>query len=209
MKIPIFASFLLLAGVIYTRVKISNKMIREEENAFWERERQANSVRRKSLDSLDYVHIPEEILSTTNPSQNLIIKDCIENLKTLANVPIVNLSGISNTDLKLTYGTANITVLSEYDEHYTQLSILLQNLAGQLYEEHRYEECRHILEFAVATGTDISSSYYLLATLYSENGTPEKITDLIDTVKSTRSLLKDTIIQNLKDYANECAYPAS
>lgn len=208
MKIPIFASFLLLAGVIYTSVKTSNKKIKEEENAFWEKERKANSVRKKSLDHLDYVHIPDDFLSIANPSKNIVIEDSINHLHKLAEVPIVNLSGITNTDLKLTYGTANITILSEYDEHYTQLAILLQHLADELYEENRHEECLRILEFAVSTGTDISHSYYMLATLYQENDTPEKINDLIEKAKLTRSTLKDTIIQNLQEFTTETAYSA-
>lgn len=208
MKIPIFASFLLLAGIIYTGVKRSNKMIKEEENAFWEKERQANSVRKKSLEHLDYIHIPEEILTLANPKHNPVLQDTLSCLNKLAENPIVNLQGITNTDLKLTYGTANITILSEYDENYTQLSILLQNLAGELYEEKRNEDCLKVLEFAISTGTDISYSYYLLATLYAENGTPEKITALIDNVQATRSTLKDSIIKHLLDYVNESLHSA-
>lgn len=208
MKIPIFASFVLLAGIIYTGVKRSNKMIREEENAFWEKERQANSVRKKSLEHLDYIHIPQEILSLDNPNHNIILQDTLASLNKLAATPIVNLQGITNTDLKLTYGTANITILSQYDENYTQLAILLQNLAGELYEENRSRECLQVLEFAISTGTDISHSYYLLATLYAENGTPEKISDLITKVQATRSTLKDTIINNLEEYANESLHSA-
>lgn len=200
MKLPIFASILLLSGIIYTRISKSNKMIREEEKAFWERERAANSVRKKSLDTLQYVHIPEDILSLDNTNQSPLLQELLDELHNLAAVPIVNLTGISNTDLKLTYGTANITLLSEYDENYTHLAILLQNLAGELYEENRQEECIRVLEFAIDSGTDISYSYYLLADLYQENNMPEKIADLITHAASTRSTLKDTIVENLQKY---------
>ena len=109
---------------------------------------------------------------------------------------IVNLTGYSNTDLKLKYGTANITILSDYDFHYTNLVKLLQKIAELLHDSLEDALAIEVLEFAVSTGTDVSKSYYLLANLYKETGTPEKIDSLIQ--QAHHSLMRDAIVENLK-----------
>jgi hypothetical protein len=100
--------------------------------------------------------------------------------------------------LKLEYGTANINILSDYDLHYTNLVTLLQKIAQLLHENGDDVHAIEVLEFAIDTGTDVSKSYYLLASLYKEAGTPEKIYDLILKAQNLKSLLKDSIVQNLQ-----------
>ena len=126
------------------------------------------------------------------------IESFLRDLKDLSAYKIVNLTGFTNTDLKLEYGTANINILSDYDFHYTKLVTILQKLAELLHENSNDADAIHVLEFAVSTGTDVSKSYYLLAKLYHDAGTPEKITNLINQAQSIRSMLKDTIVQNLQ-----------
>ena len=123
---------------------------------------------------------------------------CLRDLRDLSTSRIVNLTGLTNTDLKLKYGTANINILSDYDFHYTNLVTLLQKLAEQLHDSLEDALAVEVLEFAVSTKTDISKSYYLLAELYREMGTPEKIEHLIAQAQNLNSLMKDTIIENLR-----------
>lgn len=76
---------------------------------------------------------------------------------------------------------------------------LLQKLAELLHEEAEDALAIATLEFAVSTGTDVSKSYYLLAELYQEAGTPEKIDNLIDQAQNINSIIKDTIVQRLTE----------
>lgn len=124
---------------------------------------------------------------------------CIRDLNDLSEYQIVNLTGYTNTDLKLEYGTANITILSEFDLHYTNLVTLLQKLAELLCENGEAALAIAVLEFAVSTGTDVSKSYYLLADLYQEVGTPEKINDLINSAQNINTMIRDTIVQRLTE----------
>lgn len=87
---------------------------------------------------------------------------------------IVNLTGYTNTDLKLEYGTANINILSDYDFHYTNMVTLLQKLAELLHACSEDALAAEVLEFAVSTGTDVSRSYYLLAELYTASRNARK-----------------------------------
>ena len=198
MNFIILASSLILALVIAISTKRENTAQEQEEINFWTKERKSNFVRKKPLDNLDYITIPEEILTLQPSNASPQALSYLQDLKDMSSLKIVNLTGISNTDLKLTYGTANITVLSEYDAHYTQLVTILQKLAESLVASEDIESAIRVLEFAISTGSDVSKSYYLLSELYTQSGTPEKIPFLIQQAEGIQSIMKDSILRNLK-----------
>ena len=82
---------------------------------FWEKELAANRTKRKPLDDLNYIQIPLDTFPMSVLSDNPVILECHEILTELSTEKIVNLTGISNTDLKLQYGAPNIKILSAYD----------------------------------------------------------------------------------------------
>lgn len=165
---------------------------------YYEKEYKANFTRKKSLDNLNYITIPDEILSLKPANSTEEIDAWLKDLQDLSKEKIVNLTGISNTDLKLTYGTANITILSDYDSHYTNLVTILQKLAEKLTAIGDKQDAILLLEFAVSTGTDISKSYYLLASLYQEQNEGSKVNSLIRQAEALHTLMKDSIVRNLK-----------
>lgn len=199
MNFIIITSFLAFSIVFFFARKRVNRIEEARDREFWEREERANFVRRKPLDGLNYITIPEELLNMKPSSATEALDTCIRDLNDLSHYQIVNLTGYTNTDLKLEYGTANITILSEFDLHYTNLVTLLQKLAELLHENAEDALAVATLEFAVSTGTDVSKSYYLLADLYQEAGTPEKIASLIDYAQNINSMVKDTIVQRLTE----------
>lgn len=198
MNFAFLASCLLFCAVIYHAINRSKSIEENSTKAFWQKEQQANFVRKKSLDNLDYIIIPEQILHLSPQSSSEKIKECLKELTELSETPIVNLTGISNTDLKLTYGTANITILSQYDFQYTSMVRILQKLAEELVSLNEKELAVQVLEFSVSTRTDISKTYYLLASLYDEAGTPEKKDFLIQQAERINSIMKDSIVRTLQ-----------
>ena len=132
MNFALIASTLIIVILIAHNVKRQKKSSEKAEAEFWARERMANSVRRKSLDGLDYITIPLESFPTHILRENSTVAECIETLEALTAQKIVNLTGYTNTDLKLEYGAANITALSEYDQNYTVLVRTLQKWADTL-----------------------------------------------------------------------------
>ena len=199
MNFIIITSFLAFSIVFFFARNRVSRIEEARDRAFWDREKRANFTRRKSLDGLNYITIPDELLNMKPAVTTEVLNTCIKDLNDLSEYKIVNLTGYTNTDLKLEYGTANITILSEYDLHYTNLVTLLQKLAEQLHENGEETLAIATLEFAVSTGTDVSKSYYLLADLYQETGTPEKINHLIDYAQNINSMIKDTIVQRLTE----------
>lgn len=197
MKFYILASLIIFILVIFHNIRKSKKQFDAEEMSFWEKERKSNEVRRKSLDGLDYVKIPLDQLPMHLMEDNEKVADCHRMIKELALQPIVNLTGLSNTDLKLEYGTANITILTEYDQNYTLLVSTLQRWADLLYTENHVAEAGQILEFAVSTRTDVCRTYDMLSDIYVANWQTHKIDDLIATAKTLNSLNREVILRHL------------
>ena len=100
-------------------------------------------------------------------------------IEALKEKKILNLSGFTNTDLKLEYGVGNLTELTDYDNNYVTLSRSLARIAELLTEQGLKKEAAAFLEFGIATHTDIGKNYTLLAGYYMEYGKPEKIDFLI------------------------------
>ncbi|MDE7287781.1 MAG: hypothetical protein K2N55_13210, partial [Lachnospiraceae bacterium] len=158
-----------------------------------------NNTRRKPLDDLNFIDIPFDRLPMDLLKDDPVVAEYHETLKELSKSPIVNFTGISNTDLKLMYGAPNIDLLSRYDQSYTLLVRTLQNLAKALYDKGYVEEACGILEFAVETRTDISATYKLLSSIYLENHQTEKIKALIPIAQNLNTSLSSYIVSILEN----------
>lgn len=199
----ILASFIIFAVWLTYEIKKHEKM---EDNAlddFWAREHKANNTRRKSLDGLDYIKIPFECIPKSLLPYDEAVQDCLSTLERLSDKKIVNLTGYTNTDLKIEYGTANLTVLSSYDENYTLYARTIYKLA-KLYLENGYESnARVLLEKGVESGTDIKDTYILLKDMYAKNHEEAKIKALIEAASSLRSANRNIILRSLEESAHK------
>lgn len=196
---PIFlSSFIVFCLLIAFLNKRHSKMEEKSRKEFWDREARANQTRKKSLDGLAYITVPLESLPVNTLAENPKVAECVALLQDLSTQKIVNLTGLTNTELKLSYGAANITCLSEYDQNYTLLARTLQQWAELLYLGGCKEEARIVLEFAVSTHTDVSHTYYLLADLYEEAKAPDKKEALRNAAEALHTPLKKTIVRTLQ-----------
>ena len=199
MILGFLASFIGIGIIISVLAKRSLKTKEAQDKNFWAREAQANNVRRKPLDKLNYIHIPLEQFPMQLLEENSVVKECIDTIQTLSTQNIVNFTGWSNTDLKLEYGTANLTPLTEYDQNFTVLVRTLQKWADALTEAGYAENAAILMEFAISAGTDISSTYYQLADYWLSKGENTRIEQLIQAADNLHSANKAAIIRNLKE----------
>lgn len=197
MKYPFFASFIVFC--LWLMYEIHKKRNQEAKiyQDFVDRENEANSTRKKPLDDLKYISIPFDRLPISILTENERIKEYVDTLHFLSENPIVNLTGISNTDLKLTYGAANLDTLAKYDEAYTTLARTLNSWGTLLYDNGYTSEAEQVLSFAIETKTDIKKTYLLLAKIYKETERSEKIKELISAASETNSLITDNIVSEL------------
>lgn len=199
MNFIINASVLIFAAAIAIYLRKGKKTKTDTRQDFWEREREANSTRRKSLDDLDYIRLPLEEFPMTLLDEIPKAEDYKQIVRTLSERPIVNFTGINNTELKLRYGAPNIDLLIEYDQNYTLLVRTLQQWAQALYDAGYVDEACHMLELSVSTGTDVSATYRLLCRIYTERNTPEKINDLYPIAEMLNSAMRKTIFRILQE----------
>ncbi len=196
---PIFLSSFIVFGLLILFLnKRHGKMEEKFKKEFWDRENKANNTRKKSLDNLSYITIPMEQLPSEAMKGDPKADEYVTLLHDLSSQKIVNLTGITNTELKLTYGAANITCLSEYDQNYTLLARTLQQWAELLCGNGLKQEAQTVLEFAISTGTDVSHTYYLLADLYDEAGLSDKKAALIEAAGKLNTPFQKTIVRTLQ-----------
>lgn len=199
MKFPFLASSIIFVLVIIHAVRRNNRIRDRQNRDFWEREAAADNVRKKPLDNLPYVHIALDELPCGTLAEDETVRDCLETLQALSTRKIACFAGITNTDLKLTYGTANITALTEYDQNFTLLVTTLQKWANALYESGRTAEARRVLEYAVSIQSDNGKSYYLLASIYKNAGEEFRIAELITAATGLSSPSGSTIARVLRE----------
>lgn len=199
MNFILFASTLVFGVIIAMAISRDKKNTAALQKEYWQREAQANNTRRKPLDDLDYIKLPMEIFPMDLLPDNAKIEDYRQIIRSLSECPIVNFTGISNTDLKLRYGAPNIELLTSYDQNYTLLVRTVQQWAQALYDADYVTEACHLLEFAVSTGTDVSATYRLLCDIYQKQGTPDKIAGLIPIAETLNSAMQKPIVRMLQE----------
>ena len=115
----------------------------------------------------------------------------------LSEKPMLNLTGISNTDLKLEYGTANLELLSQYDTNFTNFVALLPEFTEELQAAGHTEHAQTLLEFAVSVKADSRKIYKQLADIYVQKQQSNKLEWLMESAKGLPTFAQNAIIKEL------------
>lgn len=198
MKLPFFTTFVIFAFLVSYIAKKNTVNLEEMSRDFLARERKANSVRRKPIDHLPYIHVPVESLPLDKLDDINAAEYC-RVIKEVSQKQILNLTGISNTDLKMQYGAPNITILTECDQNYTALVRNLAFLAEKYLNSGLRAEAVTLLEYGVSIGTDVRKNYDLLGAVYAEDGEYGRIRELLSSAEKINSLSKDIILRHLNE----------
>ena len=181
-------------NLIYT--KFLSKRDNASEDKFWERESEANSVRKKSLDDLQYVTVPDDLpydLRTDDPD----VKGYLEVIDSFREKKMLNLSGYTNTDLKFMYGTANIETVSKYDTDFGDYISCLQKWADRLLVLNETEAAVKIMEYLISVNADMIRTYKYLGERYLSLMENDKFDKLYMTAENLNSASKSHIINAL------------
>ena len=77
MTLAVLASSIIIIILVFVNTKRQRRNSAQEEEEFWARERRANSVRRKSLDNLNYISVPLETFPTHVMQNDSVAAECI------------------------------------------------------------------------------------------------------------------------------------
>lgn len=182
---------------LHFMIRKSDRNSRENKEKFWEEETKSNQVRKVDISGLDYIKIPMDTLPIFETTDKTLVS-IHKTITDLSQKSILNLTGLSNTELKLHYGVANLTFLSECDNNYTLLVRTLYQWGSYLYQIGNVEDALKVLEYGITCKTDVGKHYHLLATIYKDTNKSDKITNLIEVAESISSLMKDSILKDLK-----------
>lgn len=186
-------------------IRKASKNDQQRSSNLWEREYNANFVRKSgTLDyntDLEFITIPLEHLPFMATQDNTLIS-YQNQVKSLADQQIANLSAFTNTDLKYKYGTASITELTKIDENYTILTRTISQWGKYLYEQNYLEEAKTVLEYGISIHTEVSANYKTLAMIYKQEHQEASIYQLIAECDMMSSLMKTSLQKSLKEIAN-------
>ncbi len=200
-RYPIFACFVIFLIWLSYEIKKANKKSDALSKDFWNREQEANAVRKQNLDLIKYITIPYDTFPI-NKYSDTELNAIEQELLSLKEKRILNMTGLTNTDIKLKYGPANLTTIGEYDDNFVLMAKLINSYGNRIHELGYDDDAITVLEFGIISLTDISVNYKLLAELYANKNEADKINQLIETASKLDSLLKKTIISSLEDIKN-------
>lgn len=199
MKAPILTGILFIFIIwLQYEIRKSTRISKKASERFWKKEMEANRTRRKDISSLEYITLDPSLLPLDDKEDDTI-NSYRDTILKLSNKKIVNLTGITNTELKTRYGIANLELLSEYDNNYTVLISILHKWAERLYTNGFIADAERVLEAAVHYKTDVTKTYKLLADIYLQQNKANKINELISFVEELQIHDKDKLILYLKE----------
>lgn len=188
---------LILIFAIWLNIQLRKKRPSSDED-YYQRESKANLSRSRDITALDYISLDLTKLpledkedSTLNSYRDSVVK--------LADKKLINLAGKTNTDLKEAYGIANLNFLIEYENNYITLVAMLYKWAQRLYDASYTEDARAVLEYALSIKCDAAGAYRLLAKIYKQSNSPEKIRELIEQLSDISIHDKDELIRSLNN----------
>lgn len=196
MGFPILPFFLIFLIWLTFRIKSLDAKQEKDQEDFWAKERAANITPSKDISNLSYITIPIEKFPL-NFSNDPKVIELEKSLQEISTHKLLNLSGVSNTDLKLQYGVGNFETMSQIGEDFDKACILLNSYAKALIDAGMEDDAKNVLEFSIGIGTDISESYIMLANYYKKRSQKEKLNFLRERVSNSTLLLKNSILNNI------------
>ena len=198
MKFPIFTSIILFVIIFQINLRRINKKEAQQEKEYWDRERAAFTAPRKDISGLNYIKMPEH-LPLDFPISDAKASELRTRLKNLSENRIINLYGMSNTDIRLTYGALNFETLSMADTRYLIFLRTLSELAEVYFNNGFISEARVILEYAISIDSDVKNTYVLLTKIYKASGETEKAAELKHKAEAIKTMSRDGVVAALNE----------
>lgn len=206
MKLLLLPSITLLILILNYNLRKNKVSNANDIRTLLEREDTANATRRKDISGLSYIKVPLDMLpldiTLNDEKKQSKFIEYKQKILELSEKPMLNLIGISNTELKEQYGPANLEQLTICDQNYSLYIRTLHLLAECIYEEEPKNAVK-IWEYCLSIGTDISGTYDLLGKHYLSSHNLEQFLNLYDYIPDQNSIAGKTITRKLDTMKND------
>ena len=202
MMLAVIGPTLVLAVLIAYEIAKNTTKERKSSDAFWDKEREANTSRKKDISTLPYIKVPVDTLPFgLLPAFEEIVNN-EEAIREIAKEKILSLRGKTNTEVKLEYGITNFEFLCACDEQYLKLIQCLSKEAELLLSMNFEKEAEEVLNYSLSIGSDIPKDYIALAKLYKARFDRASMNNLLERADALESLTKRHLIDSLEDISD-------
>jgi len=192
---------LVILFVIRGRMNYANRNYGSKVGEFLEAEREANEARRRD--------IPEELFYRPDVSAFSLPRVALggsedaadklrESILALAKTPMLRFGpGMTNRELKLTYGAANIDFIAECEENFNDFVNRLHEYSAALYAAGMLDDAETNMLECVRAGTGAAAPYRLIADVCAEKRDAEGFESLREAAEDAdmEMLIKNRILE--------------
>ena len=195
MAFPCLAVFITFCLILFFRYRYLDEKRLSQEQDFFDRERQASTTIGKISES-DYEVIPLSKFPF-NLCEDPSMLEMENEIQALSKEKLLDLTGISNTDVKLKYGVNHFDEAVAAGEKYDELLGLLVKYAIGLDDHGFSSESSVMLEYLIDQDCDIKAAWIALGKFYATNSSFDKLTDLYNKVDSSKLTIKNATKEQL------------
>lgn len=193
----LFVCFLIFIAWMHYEKRKASREEKRRSDEFWQREEKANHSRNKDISDLPFFQADtDKIPMPQTNSEN--ISHYQKQVLSTAKLPMMNLSQYTNTDLKLAYGVGNFKTLSDYDENFNHFLMNMSNLGKAYREADLLKEAASVYRLCLDYGSDKSTDYRALGSIYVSMKETGKLISLIDEVKQSDLPRRDALAASLE-----------
>lgn len=200
MKFLLLPSITILVLVLNHNIRKNKGNSKQSVKNYLSREDAANNTRKKDISNLPYIVVPLQTLpldiTLNDEKKQSKILQYVKDIHYLSEKKMLNLIGLTNTDLKEQYGPANLEILTVCDQNYSRYIRNLHLLAECIYEEYP-DKAVEVWKYCLSIGTDISGTYASLGQHYVNHQQKEAFMELYDCIPDKDSISGKTILQKL------------
>ena len=201
-KIPsFFILFLTFLFLWIYNLRKRQKTYEAERQAFWNKEQESLVVRKKDIPAELYfqpdirqLQFPELTPEHSGQAKYQKLK---KQLNDSVHLPMLSLSDLTNTEIRLSFGTANQPIITQAEENYSAYLGFLYDYALFAKEQQWIDEAIAALEEAIRLKSDISKHFMLLGDLYQISSNPFGIQKLLILAEAIHSPSKAKIVEYL------------
>lgn len=198
-----FIIFLIIIFVFQHHLRKNRKIEEQQKQAYWSKEQASLVVRKKEFSPDDYIHPSIDTLKLDTPTslseaEKLYLDQLISSIKSLSTADMMNFSHLTNTEIRLQFGTANQTIITNNEQNYTLFLKALGQYAKLMLEHKEIQEATSALEECIRLNSDFSEHYIQLGIIYHSQNNSSQLEILIAKANQLNSINKKGILDKLE-----------